>query len=142
MVEGKQELQKWMAEASKISGSARKSLANMRTCCNKIAEAKVEETAAALRLDMQSKGQSIEDYFTKLADADGRITEDAFAKHICKLCGTLPEEHAKLVARHIDSEGVGRHAFMRLVQIFMKVVKEIAITPNFEVADTKERMVR
>jgi hypothetical protein len=142
LAEGKKELQKWMSDAAKISNSAAKALAIMRSCCNAVAEAKVEETAAALRADMQSKGQSLEDYFAKVADADGRITEDAFCKLICKLSGGLPEEHAKLVSRHIDSEGVGRHAFMRLVQIFMKVVKEIAITPNFDVTDTKEKMVR
>jgi chromosome segregation ATPase len=143
LLEGKKELQKWMSDASKILSASSKLMANLKSCCRTIAETQVEAVASALRKAVVSSGGSVEEYFAKVAGGEVRMTEDAFCQLIGKLDGlTLSAEHAKLVTRQIDSDGVGRATFMRVVQQFMKVVKEIAITPGFEIADTKEKMIR
>jgi hypothetical protein len=140
VLEAKKELQKWLGDCTKIVNTANKTLASCKTCCNSIAEAKVEKVGAALRADL--KGVSVEDYFGKFAEGD-KISEEAFCKRIESFADLkLAPEQAKLVATHIDADGVSRRAFMKLVQEYMKVVKDIAITPNFEITDTKEKMVR
>jgi len=139
--EAKNELQKWLGATSKLVGNASKIMASMKSACNQISIAKSQAVASALRAGLS--GTTAEDCFAKLAAGGDAITEEAFCKHIRGLSGvSLSEEQAKLVATHIDADGVSRRSFLRLVQQYMKVVQGIAITPNFEVVDTKEKMVR
>jgi len=141
VLEAKNELVKWLGASTKLLGSAAKITTNMKSACNQISNAKCQMVASALRAGLN--GSTAEDYFAKLAAGGDRIAEEAFCKHIQQLAGvTLAEEQAQLVARHIDADGVCRRSFLRLVQQYMTVVQGIAITPNFEVVDTKEKMVR
>jgi len=92
---------------------------------------------------MQSQGVTLDDQFAKLAPDGERISEDAFVSYVQGLKDlNLSTEHAKLLTRKIEVGGIGRRAFMRLLQQYYKVAESIAITPVFDIVDSKEKPVR
>lgn len=96
-----------------------------------------------MQTEFRASGTSLEDFFKKLAGGLNRISEETFVKHVLKLKGLdLPKEHAILVTRQIEAGGISHRSFMRFLQKYMKVTKEVAITPNFEIIGAKDRPVR
>jgi len=144
MFEAKKELQKWLQKASQAQLSASKMAATMKGCCNVIVADKFPLATSTMRSEMQASGMSAEKLFTKLAKKGERISEDAFVKHVQSLPGlnNLPLEHAILLTRRIEVGGIGQRSFMRCLQKFYKVAKDIVITPTFDVLNSKDKPIR
>lgn len=143
MAEAKKDFQKMLTKLSQSQVAGNKVMQQVKTCCKKIAKAKFQLAASTLQADMRSSGSSIADFFKKLAKGTDRISEEAFARYVQSLRDlTIGREHAILVAREIEVGGIGYRSFVGFAQRFLKVVKEIAITPTFDIVGSKERPVR
>jgi len=85
------------------------------------------------------RGVSADTIFQELlADGLDHILEDCF----CKKVATIPEagvspEHARLVFYHIDASGIRRRNFLRVVEVYYRCIKDIAITTDFEIGAGK-----
>jgi len=141
MLEAKKELQKWMQKVCQALLVGSKVVVQLKTCCNSIATEKFKLAAAAMR--EEAKGKSLEDFFKKLAKGHDRIAETDFIKQVVGLQGlNFSIEHAQLVVNRLEAGGVGHRSFMRLLQQYLKVIKEIAITPHMEIVGSKDKPVR
>mmetsp|Transcript_23922 Transcript_23922/g.38200 ORF Transcript_23922/g.38200 Transcript_23922/m.38200 type:complete len:2017 (-) Transcript_23922:43-6093(-) len=143
MLEARKELSKWSSDVGKAIAQVRKAVDSVQKCCRTIASAKLTAAASTMRNWAREQNLSLDDYFAKLAAGAPKISEEEFCKHVLSLEGLdLSSEHAKLLARSLEADGVSRRAFFKAVQRFYKVVKEIAMTPHFDVKDTKDKPVR
>jgi len=96
-----------------------------------------------MRAEMRAAGLTVEKLFKKLAKKGDRVAEDSFLKHVQGLAGlNLPLEHAMLLTRRIEVGGVGQRPFLRFLQKYFKVIKDIAITTTFDVIASKDKPVR
>jgi hypothetical protein len=143
MLEARKELSKWGSDLGKAISTARKVVDSVQKCCNAIAAAKLASAASIMLKWAKDQNLSLDDYFAKLASESPKISEAEFCKHVQSLEGLdLSPEQAKLLARSIEADGISRRAFFKTVQRYYKVVKEIAMTPNFDVKDSKDKPVR
>jgi hypothetical protein len=143
MLEAKKDLSKLMQQVSQALVSGIKVVTAVKTCCITIGKAKLQLAATTIRAELLSQGVSLDDFFARLAPDGERIPEKAFVKYVKGLKDLgLSAEHAKLLIRQIEEGGVSRRSFNKFLQKFLKVVKEIAITPVFDIVDSKEKPVR
>jgi hypothetical protein len=143
LLEAKKELGQWLSKASQAQATGHKAAQRIKVCCKSIAKAKLALLVSAMQAEYRASGASLADFFKKFAAGGDRISEENFVKHAQKLKGLeLPKEHATLATRQIEAGGISYRSFMRLLQKYMKVTREIAITPGFEIIGSKDRPVR
>jgi len=143
MFEAKNQLSQWVRESSQAFASGNKIFQRVKGLCKSIARSKFEQALAAMLSEFRASGASVEDAFKKLSNGQDRISEEAFATHLQSLQGlSLLKEHALIVARELEIGGISRRSFSKCLQKFVKVIKEIAITPSFDVVNSKEKPVR
>jgi len=139
MAEAKRELGKMMTQVDTTAKTCSHTVAAVHKKCETIAVARHAVAAAALRGEVQNKGLTLDALFSELAKpGDDRIQEETFCERLGGLEGlAIPPEHAKLLAQHFETGGLGRRSFQRFLQQYFVVVKEIALTQDFEVSTSK-----
>jgi len=94
--------------------------------------------SSALRSTMEKKAISVDAFFDEIAGGQPRIPMESFSKCLGDLELGFPDEHIKMVGRHIGAEGgVGRRSFELLIRQFYKCMKGIAITDEFAISKSK-----
>merc|ERR1719502_70556 len=98
---------------------------------------KMDPVAEGIRNHCTKKGKSPDQIFDSLKKGD-KIPEAAF----CKLLQSLEDlninaEHAKLITRKIEADGVSKEAFTKYVVIYFKVAKTIAFTDGLDISSCK-----
>jgi len=80
---------------------------------------------------------SPQELFDKLKDGD-KIPEKAFCKLLQSLEGlSISAEHAQLISRKIEADGISKDAFIKFVVIYYKVLKTIAFTDGVDISKCK-----
>jgi len=102
-----------------------------------LVKAKLDPAAEGIRKHAQEKKMSPQELFDKLKDGD-KIPEKAFCKLLQSLAGlSINSEHAKLISRKLEADGVSKDAFIKFVVIYYKVLKTIAFTDNSDISKCK-----
>jgi len=125
---------------AKCSGA----VSGCRRVCVNLTKAKVTAVEDAVRAAAKQKGGSGEDFFKELAGAgQDSIPSKKFAKYLSSLKDLqLSANHQKLVFKEMLSEdALPKQRFLRLVQQFYRCVKDIGITPDFDIGAKTIRKV-
>eukprot|EP00929_Paragymnodinium_shiwhaense_P077109 TRINITY_DN3968_c0_g2_i1.p1 TRINITY_DN3968_c0_g2~~TRINITY_DN3968_c0_g2_i1.p1 ORF type:complete len:2044 (-),score=893.51 TRINITY_DN3968_c0_g2_i1:341-6472(-) len=132
------ELGRMQAAVEAASRLSMKTVEGVKGQCKKITEKLSKDISKALLKAVQAGGAGCEALFEELAAGSGRISEAAFCAKVQGLAdlGVKPE-HAKLVCRGIEVEGISRRSFLNFVQHFVVVMKDVAITNVRDMAAAK-----
>eukprot|EP00931_Biecheleriopsis_adriatica_P115047 TRINITY_DN90894_c0_g1_i1.p1 TRINITY_DN90894_c0_g1~~TRINITY_DN90894_c0_g1_i1.p1 ORF type:complete len:2039 (+),score=681.28 TRINITY_DN90894_c0_g1_i1:31-6147(+) len=137
-MEAKKELMKLSSRADAAMNKCKTTALAVQKSCQAIVSTRSTQAAQALRAELRSQGLTPEKAFTKLAGKDGKLSEEAFCKHLLGLA--IPDfqrEHAKLVYRRLETDGLLQRKFSAFVQQYFVVLKGIAVTSEFEVGKAK-----
>ena len=115
-----------MVEVENASKMCAKSINGVIAACKAVAKARCSEASALLREEAKKRNMTKEKLFKELAKGDRLVESD-----LCELLKLSPE-HGRLLCRHVDPNGIGERKFYQLIQQYYVVVKEIAVTPEFE----------
>jgi len=131
----KAELQRQNGTLQDAVNGAKKTAGAIVSKCHIIIGGCSTVASAALRKDAASKGINAEAMFKELSKGSDKISEAALAKKL-QAVAELKPEHAKLLANKIEAGGISLPTFLKYVQIYYTVSREIAITDEFLVGDT------
>lgn len=131
MFEAKRDLAQMSAKVENASKMCAKSINGVIAACKAVAKARCSEASALLREEAKKRNMTKEKLFKELAKGDRLVESD-----LCELLKLSPE-HGRLLCRHVDPNGIGERKFYQLIQQYYVVVKEIAVTPEFEVGKCK-----
>jgi len=139
MQEAKKEMQKLSLKNDAAEKASKKVGEDLHNACTHLISDKYEKASAAMRKHAREKGLSYDDLFKELLpEGEDRIPHATFSKYLETLDGcTCLTEQASLLCKHIETGGIGRRSFMRILQTYFAVVKGIAITNCFEISATK-----
>jgi len=135
--EAKRELVKLQGKADAVQKRVIAALDEVKAACENIATSRSAQIAAATREDLQKRSSTVEELFVYVSGGQERISEAAFCKYVDALCPALPQEHKKLLFRHVEAEGISLPSFVNLVLKYFKCVKDIAITTEFDIGESK-----
>mmetsp|Transcript_22762 Transcript_22762/g.51950 ORF Transcript_22762/g.51950 Transcript_22762/m.51950 type:complete len:1457 (+) Transcript_22762:68-4438(+) len=135
MLEAKRELAKMQVKVQAASTERDAKMKAVQKACGEIVEARYLQASVGLRQELQKAGITREAFFLQLSGGADRIPSEKFIK---KLEGLgIKGEQAKLLTERLDIGGIGRRRFMSLVEQYYVVLKDIAITTDFEVQKCK-----
>jgi len=139
LLEAKKELAKMDQKAGAIERKCKSTMEAMVTACSNIVDSRCAEAAAAFREEVARRNITPDELFQQLVPpGDEKIPEAAFCRAVELLDGiSFQPEHVKLLARHVEVGGIGRRAFLALIQQYYVVVRSIAITDDFEINKAK-----
>lgn len=136
-LDAKTEIAKLGEELSSMEKKVLGFVAAAQAACDAISTAKLGEVSAALRASMSSRKVRVEDLFLELAGSGGTdIKEDVLATHWSTLPNVKlsPEQNRLLFNKVGAAGGVSRRCFFQMLERYVKVVKEIAITTASDVS--------
>jgi len=109
----------------------------LKNKCNALVKAKLDPASEGIRKHAQEKKMTPQELFDKLKDGD-KVPEQAFCKLIQSLDGlSINAEHAQLISRKIEADGISNDAFLKYVVIYYKVLKTIAFTDDADISKCK-----
>eukprot|EP00928_Gymnodinium_smaydae_P006786 TRINITY_DN1241_c0_g3_i4.p1 TRINITY_DN1241_c0_g3~~TRINITY_DN1241_c0_g3_i4.p1 ORF type:complete len:1829 (+),score=752.40 TRINITY_DN1241_c0_g3_i4:367-5487(+) len=132
--EAKKQLQQMSSKVEAAARNAKKTVDAVKAKCDIIVDKVSASVAEALR-----KEGPADQLFEKLSKGGDAISEADLEKKIVSLSSpSVKPEHAKLLCRRIAGTGqISRRSFLGYVQTYYSVVKEIALTNDFDVGTTK-----
>jgi len=139
----KQELLGYSLQLDKLQKQASLLMTGISATCNSIVDKYVDAASKAFREEIGKKSTTAEKLFEELAKKGDKITEAAFGKKIQSMDGLdISAEHAKLLARRIESGGISQRSFLNLIQLFLCVAKDTALTdkPSIEGSTTLRKL--
>jgi len=131
----KNQLKTMANRCEELARKTTKAVGSLSNKCRSLINAKVEPCAEAIRKIAQEKSHSPEEHFDSLKKGE-KIPEEAMCKLLASLeleGGSLSAEHAKLLCRKLEADGISKESFMKLVVVFYKVAKVIAFTDNVDI---------
>merc|ERR1712151_543683 len=98
-----------------------------------------DEVCKALRADALARAISLDKFFDELSGKKESIPEAAFCKKVQGLEGlSISTEQAKLLYDHIaNGSTISKRYFLSFLQLYYKVVKDIAFSDVLEVGSCK-----
>lgn len=136
--EAKKQLAAMTVRQHELANKVTRLTPSLRSKCTSLVKAQLDSASDGIRKHAQAKKLSPEELFDKLKDGD-KIPEKTFCGLLQSLEGlSIKDEHAKLICRKVDADGVSKDAFLKFVVIYFKVVKTIAFTdgPDISVCKT------
>eukprot|EP00929_Paragymnodinium_shiwhaense_P085883 TRINITY_DN4634_c0_g1_i1.p1 TRINITY_DN4634_c0_g1~~TRINITY_DN4634_c0_g1_i1.p1 ORF type:complete len:2259 (-),score=988.25 TRINITY_DN4634_c0_g1_i1:139-6915(-) len=108
------------------------------TVCKTASEAVRAKITAAWREEMNNLGLDPEAYFKKVSKGGDALTEEVVVAHVGAMSDVKVEaEHMKLFCKGFQGGTIPKRKFVEMLQVYYTVVKDIAVTPNFEIGDHK-----
>jgi len=109
-------------------------------------EAVRSEIAAMLRLAIEGAGKKTEELFDTICKSGDRISKDDIQEFLSgHKCEIARDKLDKLFARAVvdeegtkDADSIGRTDFTRMVRVYYKVVKDIVLSDNLEIKESKQ----
>jgi len=139
--EAKRQLAALLKRVEESQKAVRTASNQLRKACAIIVTSKKAAAAAALRKESQAThGGDCEKMFAGLANGGDSLAEDAFCKKLMALDGvSMPADHAKLLCRSLarGSTSLSKRDFLRYVQLFYEIVKDIAFTNSLDIGTCK-----
>jgi len=135
--EAKKQLKNLSLKTDEAARKSSKVLSILKSKCNLVVTAKLDSVSEGIRQHAQKKKLSPEELFESLKSGE-KMPEKAF----CKMVGSLPDlavqpEHATLLCRKLEADGLSRETFMKYVVLYFKVVKGIAFTDALAIGSCK-----
>merc|ERR1712176_1484069 len=112
-------------------------LAIVKRKCSMIAEKYREAASKVLRDEVSKTATTAEKLFEELSGGSDKITEANFCKKLKSLNLDIPPDHAQILCRCIESDGISLSHFLSFVQIFYKVIKDTALTDKSDVKESQ-----
>eukprot|EP00927_Polykrikos_kofoidii_P054243 TRINITY_DN48697_c0_g1_i1.p1 TRINITY_DN48697_c0_g1~~TRINITY_DN48697_c0_g1_i1.p1 ORF type:complete len:2054 (-),score=493.08 TRINITY_DN48697_c0_g1_i1:257-5752(-) len=138
LAEARKELTRLKEKADATLAKRVSTIKAVGSVCNAIATAGRGKVTKVLREDAQSKGVSLESYFDMICNGKADVSTEALCQHV----GSLDElemkpEHLKLACTAIQAGSICKRRFIEVLQSYFLVVKEIAITAEFDMSKSK-----
>jgi hypothetical protein len=138
LAEAKQELTKLREKAVAALSKREATIQAVGSACKAIADAGRSKVTKALREEAQSTGVSVDSLFSKLAGGKAELSMEELCTHLASLNGAdMNSDHLKLSCRAIQIGSISKRRFIETLQSYYVVVKEVALTPEFEVSKSK-----
>merc|ERR1719162_788034 len=135
--EAKKQLGTISARLHELENKCKRLTPVLKNKCNSLVKAKLDPASEGIRKHAQEKKMTPQELFDKLKSGN-KISEQAFCKLLQSLEGlSINAEHAKLICRKIDADGISNDAFIKYVVIYYKVLKTIAFTDAIDISKCK-----
>lgn len=134
--EAKQELAKLQGQLDAAEGKASAAAEGAQAACEALTTAKLGQVSAALRSAVKARETSAEALFAEVAgEGKEQISEASLCSHLDKLPDLgLTSEQKLLIFRKVGAgSSISRRAFCELVDRYLRCVKSVAITSEFEI---------
>jgi hypothetical protein len=135
-LEAKQEIADFQKAVSDHEARASAITAGMQAACEEIGKTKLAQISSTLRAAVQAQSKTIDSLYAELAGKDGDdIPGDKFMKleSVAKLGLSAEQKQLCLLQIGASSSSIGRRSFFQMLEKYCKCVKEIAVTPEFDI---------
>jgi len=133
--DAKQEMEKLRQELVTMEAKARGVVDAVGAACESLAASKYEDISQALRTSLKAKSLTADALYTELRGTCVDVTGTALKEYLLTLDHLqLSPEQGDLVFEKVVVGGtVSRRTFIQMVERYMRVLKEIAFTSEFDI---------
>jgi len=135
-LDAKQEISEFQKAVSDHEARAAAITAGMQAALEEIGKAKLAQISSTLRTALQAQSKTIDSLYVELAGKDGNdIPGEKFMslESVAKLGLTKEQKELCLIQIGGSSSSIGRRSFFQMLETYCKCVKEIAVTPEFDI---------
>eukprot|EP00929_Paragymnodinium_shiwhaense_P008089 TRINITY_DN112007_c0_g1_i1.p1 TRINITY_DN112007_c0_g1~~TRINITY_DN112007_c0_g1_i1.p1 ORF type:complete len:2409 (+),score=889.80 TRINITY_DN112007_c0_g1_i1:115-7341(+) len=134
-VDGKRAMMDWKAKAEAAVGRQMTLEKLAAQVCKLVTDAARSKLSAVLVAHRQKLGETVDEYFAKVAKGAEELAADVLTNHLATLeDASIPADHIKLLCAKGGQNGMSKRYFAPLAQTYYEVVKDITVTPTYEIA--------